>query len=93
VAVLVRTDAAGATHQFAAHLADAGVAFSLGANLGHVDIHAALAQLPPAAWTPAYQATKPRAGQQCRGSNLATGPGSPSSPGWSTCRPGQQERG
>ena len=27
------------------------------------DIHTALAQLPPAAWTPAYQARKPRAGQ------------------------------
>ena len=63
VAVLVRTDAAGATHQFAAHLAASGAGFSLGANLGHFDIHTALAQLPPAAWTPAYQATKPRAGQ------------------------------
>ncbi len=49
VAVLVRTDAAGATHQFAVHLAQAGVEFSLGANLGHVDIHTALAQLSPAA--------------------------------------------
>ena len=63
MAVLVRTDAAGATHQFAAHVASLGVEFSLGANLGHVDIHTALAQLPAAAWTPAYQATKPRAGQ------------------------------
>ena len=63
MAVGVRTDAAGATHQFAAHLAQVGVEFSLGANLGHFDIHTALAQLPPAAWTPAYQAHKPRAGQ------------------------------
>jgi len=63
VAVLVRTDAAGATHQFAAHLAATGVQFSLGANLGHFDIHTALTQLPPAAWPPAYQAHKPRAGQ------------------------------
>ena len=63
VAVLVRTDAAGATHQFAAHLAATGAQFSLGANLGHFDIHTALAQLPAAAWTPAYQARKPRAGQ------------------------------
>ena len=51
VAVLVRTDAAGATHQFAAHLAGLGVGFSLGANLGHFNIHTALAQLPPGAWT------------------------------------------
>ena len=64
IPVLVRTDAAGATHQFAKHLAVIGVGFSLGANLGHVDVHTALAQLPAAAWTPAYQATKPRAGQQ-----------------------------
>lgn len=60
--VLVRTDAAGATHQFAKHLAQVGAGFSLGANLGHVDIHTALATLPPAAaWTPASQARKPRA--------------------------------
>ncbi|MCA1672297.1 MAG: transposase, partial [Actinobacteria bacterium] len=65
VAVSVRTDAAGATHQFAAHLARVGAEFSLGANLGHVDIHTALAQLPPQAWTPAYQARKPRAQEQC----------------------------
>ena len=63
IPVLVRTDAAGATHQFAAHLTQVGVGFSLGANLGHFDIHTALAALPPAAWTPAYQTTKPRAGQ------------------------------
>ncbi len=40
-----------------------GVGFSLGANLGHVDIHTALALLPATAWTPAYQARKLRAGQ------------------------------
>ena len=64
IPVLVRTDAAGATHQFAKHLAVTGVGFCLGANLGHVEVHTAVAQLPAAAWTPAYQATKPRAGQQ-----------------------------
>ncbi len=64
VAVLVRTDAAGATREFAAHLAQVGVEFSLGANLGHFDVHTALAQLPGAAWTPAYQARKPRALEQ-----------------------------
>jgi Transposase DDE domain group 1 len=63
VPVLVRTDAAGATKEFAAYLARVGVEFSLGANLGHFDIHAALDALPPAAWTPAYQARKPRAGE------------------------------
>jgi Transposase DDE domain group 1 len=63
VAVLVRTDAAGATTQFARHLARAGVQFSLGANLGHFDIPGALAVLPAQAWTPAYQARKPRAAE------------------------------
>ena len=63
VAVLVRTDAAGATKEFACHLSAAGVEFSLGANLGHFDIHGALAALPAAAWTPAYQARKPRAAE------------------------------
>ncbi|MDQ4033922.1 MAG: hypothetical protein M3332_17455, partial [Actinomycetota bacterium] len=35
--------------------------FSVGASLGHFDIHAAVALLPGSAWTPAYQARKPRA--------------------------------
>jgi hypothetical protein len=51
----MRTDAAGATKEFAAHLAGAGVEFSAGASLGHFDIHAALATLPKTAWTTAYQ--------------------------------------
>jgi Transposase DDE domain group 1 len=63
VPVLVRTDAAGATKDFARHLDQRGVEFSLGANLGHVDTHGALAALPAAAWTPAYQARKPRAAE------------------------------
>jgi hypothetical protein len=63
VPVLVRTDAAGATHRFAAHLDQVGVEFSVGASLGHFDIHAAFALLPTSAWTPAYQARKPRARQ------------------------------
>lgn len=61
VPVLVRTDAAVATHQFAAHLTGLGVQFSVEASLGHFDIHTALALLPAAAWTPAYQARKPPA--------------------------------
>lgn len=63
IPVLVRTDAAGATHRFATHLAARGAELSLGANLGHFDIPAAL-RLLPTAWTPAYQARKPRAGEQ-----------------------------
>jgi hypothetical protein len=45
-AVLVRTDAAGATHTFTHHLAPVGVEFSVGAYLHHFDIHTVLAQLP-----------------------------------------------
>jgi hypothetical protein len=60
---LVRTDAAGATHEFAAHLHQQGVQFSVGASFAHLDVHSALAQLPAAAWTPAYQARKPRAAE------------------------------
>jgi hypothetical protein len=63
VAVLVRTDAAGATREFAAHLAQAGVEFSVGASFAHLDIAPALALLPAAAWTPAYQARPPRAAE------------------------------
>jgi Transposase DDE domain group 1 len=63
IAVLVRTDAAGATKEFAAHLHAQGVEFSVGASLGHFDIHTALATLPKQAWTPAYQARKPRAAE------------------------------
>ena len=63
VPVLVRTDAAGATHTFAAHLAESGVEFSVGASFAHLDIHPALARLTGPAWTPAYQARKPRAAE------------------------------
>jgi Transposase DDE domain group 1 len=63
VKVLVRTDAAGATKEFAAHLTACGVEFSVGASFAHLDVHTALRLLPKAAWTPAYQARKPRAAQ------------------------------
>jgi hypothetical protein len=63
IPVLVRTDAAGATKEFAAHLHQQGVEFSVGASFAHLDVHSALAQLPAAAWTPAYQARKPRAAE------------------------------
>jgi Transposase DDE domain group 1 len=61
--VLVRTDAAGATAAFAARLAEWGLEFSVGASFAHLDIHTALALLPRSAWTPAYQARKPRAAE------------------------------
>jgi hypothetical protein len=74
VPVLVRTDAAGATIQFAAHLHQAGVEFSVGASLGHFDIHTALATLPKNVWTPAYQARKPRAAERAAGSGVQIEP-------------------
>jgi hypothetical protein len=63
VAVLVRTDAAGATKEFAAHLHERGVEFSVGASFASLDVHTALAALPRRAWTPAYQARRPRAAE------------------------------
>jgi len=63
IPVLVRTDAAGATKEFAAHLASTGVEFSVGASFAHLDIGPALTLLPKTAWTPAYQARKPRAAE------------------------------
>ena len=63
VAVLVRTDAAGATKEFAAHLHRTGVEFSVGASFAHLDVATALQLLPSTAWAPAYQARKPRAAE------------------------------
>jgi DDE family transposase len=63
VPVLVRCDAAGATAVFAARLAELGLEFSVGASFAHLDVHTALAALPPTSWTPAYQARKPRAAE------------------------------
>jgi hypothetical protein len=63
VKVLVRTDAAGATHAFTARIAGLGMQFSVGAYLHHFDIHTILARIPTTAWTPAYNADgKPRDG-------------------------------
>ena len=56
-------DAAGATKEFAAHLAEQGVEFSVGASFAHLDVATALAHLPTQAWTPACQARKPRAAE------------------------------
>ncbi len=87
--MLVRTDAAGATHGFTHHLAARGAEFSVGAYLHHFDIHWVLAQLPEATWTPAYQVGKPRAGQPGPIIEPATGRGSPRPPDWSICRAGR----
>lgn len=63
VKVLVRTDAAGATHAFTARIAGGGMEFSVGAYLHHFDIHTILGLIPKKAWTPAYNADgKPREG-------------------------------
>lgn len=51
VAVLMRTDAAGATKEFATHLTRHGVEFSVGASFAHLDVATALTQLPAEAWT------------------------------------------
>jgi DDE family transposase len=55
-AVLVRTDAAGATQGFTQRITDLGMTFSVGAYLHHFDIPTVLARLPKQAWTPAYNA-------------------------------------
>jgi DDE family transposase len=51
--VLVRTDAAGATHGFAAAARTAGCGFSLGFPIDE-DVQAAILTVPGRAWTPAY---------------------------------------
>ena len=51
-----------------------------GLSFAHLDIHPALAALPNQAWTPAYQARKPRAAETGCRSSPATGPGSPRPP-------------
>jgi Transposase DDE domain group 1 len=63
IPVLVRTDAAGASKEFAMHLHACGVEFSVGASFAQLDVTTALAALPRKAWTPAYQARKPRAAE------------------------------
>lgn len=64
VAMLIRTDAAGATQEFTKHVAQAGMQFSVGAYLHHFAIEAVLGQIPKkGAWNPAYDAqSTPRDG-------------------------------
>jgi len=52
-AVLVRTDAAGATHGFAKALREKGCSFSLGFPVNH-DTQTAILAVGEAGWTPAY---------------------------------------
>ena len=62
--ILVRTDAAGATHAFAAALRERGCGFSLGFAIGE-DVQAAVLKVPARAWTPAYDCDgEPRDGAQ-----------------------------
>jgi Transposase DDE domain group 1 len=51
--VLIRTDAAGATHGFAAAIRAAGCGFSLGFGID-TETQAAVLAVPEQAWTPAY---------------------------------------
>ncbi|MPY85905.1 MAG: IS1380 family transposase, partial [Actinophytocola sp.] len=53
--VLIRTDAAGGTHEFVEYLTTQKLSYSLGFSLTD-DIVARLATIPDAAWTPAYDA-------------------------------------
>jgi hypothetical protein len=60
--VLVRTDAAGATHAFAAAIRDAGCGFSLGFSIA-AEVQAAVLATPADAWVPAYDLDRqPRKG-------------------------------
>jgi hypothetical protein len=60
--VMVRTDAAGATHAFAAAIRGAGCGFSLGFSIA-AEVQAAVIAIPEDAWVPAYDLDgRPRKG-------------------------------
>ncbi|WP_414942910.1 IS1380 family transposase [Amycolatopsis sp. cmx-11-51] len=60
--VMVRTDAAGATHAFAAAVRGAGCGFSLGFSIAS-EVQAAVLAIPEDAWVPAYDLDgRPRKG-------------------------------
>ena len=62
--VLIRTDAAGATHKFAAALRERGCGFSLGFTIDET-VQDAVLRVPARAWTPAYDiGGQPRDGAQ-----------------------------
>jgi hypothetical protein len=75
--VLVRSDAAGSSHGFLAGIASRGLAFSVGFTITE-DVAAAVAALPEAAWTPAYDA----GGAQRDGADVAELTGLLGLPGW-----------
>nr|WP_233620719.1 transposase [Amycolatopsis sp. WAC 01416] len=59
---MVRTDAAGATHAFAAAIRAAGCGFSLGFSIA-AEVQAAVLAIPDDAWVPAYDLdSRPRKG-------------------------------
>ena len=55
--VLIRTDGGGGTHEFLKWLSGQGLSYSVGFTLTD-DMVAKIDQLPPAAWTPAYDADR-----------------------------------
>jgi hypothetical protein len=65
-AVLIRTDAAGATHVFAAAVRERGCSFSLGFGIDE-RVQEAVLRVPARAWTPAYDI----GGQPCDGAQVA----------------------
>jgi hypothetical protein len=91
--VLVRTDAAGATHTFAAHLAARGVEFSLGATWAITTSPPRCACCPAPPGRPPTRRGNPVLASTGFRFTLATGPGSPNSPIWSICRPGRRAPG
>jgi Transposase DDE domain group 1 len=63
-AVLIRTDAAGATHAFAAAVRDRGCGYSLGFGIDE-QVQDAVLRIPARAWTPAYDINgEPRDGAE-----------------------------
>jgi hypothetical protein len=78
-AVLIRADAAGATHLFAAAVRERGCSFSLGFA---IDVQDAVLRVPARAWTRPMTST----------ASPATARRSPRSPAASTWPPGRKDR-
>jgi hypothetical protein len=76
--VLIRVDAAGATHAFLDWLTKRRLSYSIGFTLG--DISDVLAKIPDHVWTPAYTSEV----------RSVTAPGSPSLPDCWTCPTGRK---
>jgi hypothetical protein len=82
VTVLVRTDSAAATHEFARACRARGVGFSFRFAVDHLVQHA-VDLIPAAAWAPAIQTDGIRDGAR----------GGARPPTWLTCPPGRPARG